>query len=416
MDYEKELIALRNEFEEYKKSGFWTRRDFLRGAFAVGGGLSLAHIAAAGNMTADFNASNPNLFINNIALVKTTAGQTINVGTAAELTAALSLLASAPSLLGNVTLQVTANITGNFTIPALIYNGFELIVQGSLTEVLSDTATGGANTVVGVSKGYYEKTTAAYTTNAYRNMLMFNPSNHCVAIDSNTATRILYSADANNFTVFSNGETVSVKDFTYTITSSSASQHTFVISEYAKVTFRNIKVTHTGSLAAVYAFPFSKIKSRTSFFDSNYAFGTIYMQTAFLDSYASVYSGKNLCLWVDLNSSYFSTDLNFLEKLGGDIFFLKTAPAGFKTGIIIGQSVGQQRHACFNSVDSQPASSKAIWIIDAGSELMLYSFIDSFQSGIVAQFGGSGRNISFVYTNVGTNLTPAAATDPAWLG
>ncbi|HCJ66979.1 MAG TPA: hypothetical protein DHV62_06560 [Elusimicrobia bacterium] len=81
---------------------------------------------------------------------KTTAGQTINVSTAAELTTALANLAAAPSLLGNVIIQMAdGTYTGNFTIPRLVNNGFTLTIQGNITvsseQTISSATQGGGS-------------------------------------------------------------------------------------------------------------------------------------------------------------------------------------------------------------------------------------------------------------------------------
>ncbi len=78
------------------------------------------------------NDTNDRAYFNSSVNVRTTAGGTYNVSSLADLNSMLINLSYAPSLLGNVILQYQNNITGNVTIPALIYNGFTLTLLGEM--------------------------------------------------------------------------------------------------------------------------------------------------------------------------------------------------------------------------------------------------------------------------------------------
>lgn len=144
--------------------------------------------------------------------VNSTAGQTINVATAAELTTALAALAAAPSLLGNVIIELAAGTyTGNFTIPALLFNGFTLELKGTYSTTLAETtATGGTAGAYSSAQPTVVKTGAGWTVNAYKNKIIkfTSGTNNGLfrLIDTNTADtltlcgEILPAAPINNDT------------------------------------------------------------------------------------------------------------------------------------------------------------------------------------------------------------------------
>ncbi len=205
-EIEKKVQELETRMTAYEKSGFWSRRDVLKGLGAgllgLGGAAALMKPVDAGSFFVDMNESNPQVKINNIALVKTTAGQTINVTTAAELTTTLNNLKAAPALLGNVIIQLAAGTyTGTWYLPTLIYGAYSFTIQGTLSIELDTTsgATSSADTVYtsGASAlGYVTKTGAGWTANAYKNMLLYNvATDKYVPIVSNTTDTIYYVED-----------------------------------------------------------------------------------------------------------------------------------------------------------------------------------------------------------------------------
>jgi hypothetical protein len=232
---EKKIQELENRLTAYEKSGFWSRRDVIKtlGAGLLGLG-ALSQSGSAGSFLADMNASNPQVKINDIALVKTTAGQTINVSTEAELTAALAALAAAPSLLGNVIIQLAAGTyTGNFTIPAYICNGFTVSIYGSsMTQlkapIIPTTVSGRVITKVGAWTGL---TLAG-------KLVSENNGTYYQIIESNTGDTLTLSANV----LGTAAVTYEVLDWSTIIDSTGVTITTNLINN---LLFYNLKITST---------------------------------------------------------------------------------------------------------------------------------------------------------------------------
>ena len=366
-------------------------------------------------------ATNPHsdsLAISSTAYTKTTAGQTINVTTAAELTAALAALAASPSLLGNVIIQLApGTYTGNFIVPTLLYTGYTLTIQGSLTEVLSDTATGGAVSVFGVggTKGYAEKTTAAWTVNAYRHKLLMNPSGEYTAIASNTATRILYPKVY--FTQFSNTETIKVYDWAVMVTNSAGC--IFTILSGANVVFKNIKITNSGAYGSktswvMRTIGYSDVQMENCYLSGSDAFGTIHNNG---------YSTLRLCDSVILgdgrvirNETAYITATSITSTFHGFIIYLNGSN-GSKQGLYntIGSSVYMLGGILLDG--ASVAASIGCWT-NLNSILFSWTvFIENWGTGYQATL------IGFIYDDVNANTfagnttdkNPAAAADPGYI-
>jgi len=180
--------------------------------------LTIASTTKVTNLNADLLDG-----LHDTGYTKTTAGQTINATTSAEVTTAMSLLASAPSLLGNIEVAFAAGTYADaITIPSLIGNGYSLTLSGGTTTNVSTAATGGTAGDVN-TQSTVVKAAAGWTVNAYRGQwLKFTSgalNGFIRQINSNTADTITLiggffsSAPQNNdtFIVYANSASITGK-------------------------------------------------------------------------------------------------------------------------------------------------------------------------------------------------------------
>jgi len=355
--------------------------------------------------------------LHDTSFAKTTAGQTINVSTAAELIAALALLAAAPSLLGNVIIQVTADITGNFTVPTLIYNGFDLIIQGELEETLSDIASAGTDWGANPASVTKDGTNPAWVANAYRGQILKNPSGHYVVIAKNDTTVMKFSAQVASFTKFSNTEVIKVYKQKYTITGSVAATPAFILSEYAKATFKYVKVDAvTAAHSCVECRSFSKIINILSYFKSDTVWSSMHMLSlSSLLSYGSVYQNKQYCVRLETGATYTCRDEPPFWNINGDLALLSTSPSGGKTGILFQNgSSGNIWYCSIMSEDSKPAGSRGLYC-NTAKVYHINQYTDGFETAMFAQYGGMVLDLGCVSTDYTTEKNPAAAAIPAYI-
>lgn len=351
-----------------------------------------------------------------------TSGQTINVSTAAELTTALANLAAAPSLLGNVIISLAAgNYTGNWTIPKLIYNGFTLTIEGTLTELLSTTATGGAtcgtnDTWTGNTPAYFEKIAAGWTVDAYKNKLLWCDlgiygTNKKVPIISNSATQIKYSCHSAYFPVSVNGTPFKVYDWAtkiYPLVNNNAT-HTFVADD-ASVIFKNLWIESGNANCAIRSTSHGQVDLYCCYLIGTWSGATVRAEMGSLYRIYSCIIKGNAALRIETHSAC----LNYVMPDGshGGLHALSN---GSNAIFVVGNSYFQTVFGAYISGESVVNSNG--FNTTYGKAAILHSFIWNCPgTGVLATAGGVVTLTSLSgFTNNGTDKNPAAAADPSYI-
>lgn len=338
---------------------------------------------------------------------RTTAGQTINVGsgeTYTSIQSVLDTLALSPSLIGNVIIQLTSDITEDITIPTLIYNGFSLTIQGALQTVTSFTSS--ATTPAVPAAGTYGTIQIAGTpwvANAYQGLLTYTPAGTICPIKSNT-NNTLYHPHTTDPTV---GTTL-IKQPQYTLTGK------IICANDCRTTLKYLCIT-TASYPTIYLSSSSNIEI---------------IESIVRNTNGGLNTGRVLDLqsrnFAELTHSVFYSESMELIRMNGLSYIESiSTPCGFITNSASGGRLFNLGFLCsfyiklgfILSIQAKGAGNEGVWS-NIGCTPFLYSMIvDNFDTGLHA------ANVGFIITfgttgiiNCTTNQTPAAAPDPSYIG
>ena len=179
-------------------------------------------------------------------------------GTTTDAFATVQFALDTVKILGGAEDSVTITIadgtyTEDIAIPNIFFLSGTLTLVGNLSQVLSDTATGGARAVqgAGAALGYVENTGASYTVDVYKHKILHITSGTYnglyMCISSNTSTRILQNYW---FFIPVASITFEVLDFDVTITGN------ITLAAGANVEFQELALTSSsGSVIAANGIP-----------------------------------------------------------------------------------------------------------------------------------------------------------------
>ena len=331
--------------------------------------------------------------------VKTTAGQTIQVTTSAELTAALAALAAAPSLLGNVTISLAAGTYADaVNVPSLAGNGYTLTLQGSTTTQVNTAATGGTAGTQTV-QATVVKTLAGWALNAYRGLwIKFTGgalNGQVRVINSNTADTLTLCGEYFNsaplngdtFIIFSNGATVTGKVTTNPGT-------------YG-IVFQNINLT--------------KLECRGSFL----TFGQCQHHDMRSDSCSVIYT----TCYILADSVPYDTSIPVgIENFASFIVLTSTLvygtrPATNSIGVFAPSGFTRLFSSVVENCDLAGIFSRLSVELSGGFGNKTNTRIQNNTTGLYAGQGGAiyhSNEVTFA-GNV-TDMIPAAAANPSWIG
>jgi len=298
-----------------------------------------------------------------------------------------------PAVLGgNTTINVAAGTyQENLIIPYVLTGPYAITVLGILTEVLSDTATGGVDAVYSGTGnyGYAENTGAAYTVNAYRHLLMMNPSGHYAPIQSNTSTRILHGTMNGVFTKFAAGQQIKVYDWAVHI--APASGRPVQMTDNSVIRFENIKITApTGAQAALHQNEVVKSVAyclRCQINAATNQFGVFVTLASLL--------GLQSCI-VKAGFPARVSDMGILRlRVAGNIFYSTAASAGAYGIYIFGNATSLAAEGVVIENATKVTGSTGVRMEGANASLFARYIIDNFDTGVSAK-----KNAGFCHVNL----------------
>lgn len=333
--------------------------------------------------------------------------QTITVGSGKDYATIQEALDSIGQVVrGFIDINVDA---GTFTeallIPAPRILSGGIRINGTLTSILSATATSGSGTS-GASLGYVTKAAAGWVVDAYQHKLLYNvTSGKYATIVSNTSDTIYYWKDNSQFTPITTGDFI-VYDFGTVITNT---DNTIDLSANGKVLLNDIKVVNSGtSKACARSLEGGNIIFNRCLLDSA-GYGVNLNGYSFV-THSDLIIKAPICVYAARSTLQYNVDL-----ASTSLIIYNTGTSPYCNGIRYVLGAGGLLNWVYFDGNIKRAGGIALAVYQGSNVVLGFGNLNNWVTGMGAAPGGFIQSYLTYFAGNTTDKAPSGATDPAYI-